>query len=196
MKRLFDFIVSLFSMVLLFPLGILISICIILDSKGPIFFKQVRVGKNSKTFKIFKFRTMIVDAEKEGLQLTVGQDPRITRVGYILRKYKIDELPQIINVLFGEMSFVGPRPEVPRYVELYTEEQKTVLTVRPGITDLASIEFINENEILNKSENPEQLYINEVLPKKLELNKKYVEKSNLSYDIKIIFKTLIKIVSK
>lgn len=180
---------------MLFPLFVILSILIVLDSKGGIFYRQVRVGKNNKDFKILKFRTMYSDSDKKGL-LTIGnKDNRITRSGYYLRKYKLDELPQLFNVLKGEMSFVGPRPEVRKYVDLYDETQKKVLQVKPGITDYASIEYRNENEILSKSNNPEQTYINEIMPAKLKLNLKYIEDQSLLTDIKIIIKTIIKIVS-
>ena len=170
-----------------------ISALIKLGSKGPIFFKQVRVGKDGKEFKIFKFRTMITDAETKGLQLTVGKDPRITSIGHILRKYKLDELPQLINIIKGDMSFVGPRPEVPKYVSMYNEEQKKVLQVKPGITDVASLEYINENELLKDALNPEKMYIEKIMPAKLELNYKYIQNQSLFLDIKIIFQTIFKI---
>lgn len=193
-KITFDKLVSLLGIIILLPLLIIISILIKLDSKGPIIFKQVRVGKNEKIFEIYKFRTMVTDAERLGKQITVGHDPRITRVGYFLRKFKLDELPQLLNVLKGDMSFVGPRPEVPRYTQLYNEEQKKVLTVRPGITDYASIKYRNENEILAKSEDPEKTYIEVIMPDKLKLNLKYIEEQSLWLDIKIIFMTLYKII--
>lgn len=160
----------------------------------PIFYLQTRVGKNGKDFKLFKFRTMGKDADKKGLLTVGGRDPRVTKIGYYLRKYKLDELPQLFNVLFGSMSLVGPRPEVRKFVDMYTEEQQQVLSVKPGITDFASLEFIKENEILAKSSNPEETYINEVMPQKLTLNQKYIQQQSFLVDIKIIFNTLLKIV--
>lgn len=193
-KRTFDIISSTIGLIILSPIFILISLCIKLDSKGTIFFKQVRVGKNKKIFKIYKFRTMVTDAEKIGKQITVGNDCRITKVGKFIRKYKIDELPQLINVLKGEMSLVGPRPEVPRYVELYDKYQEQILLVQPGITDYASIEFRNENDILGKSSNPEETYIKDIMPTKIELNLKYIKNISLYEDFKLIIKTLKAIV--
>lgn len=166
-----------------------------LDSRGGIFYRQVRVGKNNKDFFLLKFRTMQSGADKKGL-LTVGsKDSRVTRVGYYLRKYKLDELPQLFNVLFGGMSLVGPRPEVRKYVDLYNQEQQQVLSVKPGITDYASIEYSNENEILAKAENPEQTYITEIMPHKLLLNLKYIHEQGFITDVKIIFRTIGKIIS-
>lgn len=192
-KRLFDIIASFFGLVILSPMFIIIAICIKIDSKGPVFFKQKRVGKNKKIFEIYKFRTMVTDAEKLGKQITVGNDTRITRVGNFIRKCKLDELPQLINVLKGEMSLVGPRPEVPRYVDLYDEYQEQILLVQPGITDYASIEYRNENDILGKSNNPEDTYIQEVMPAKIELNMKYIKNISLIEDIKLIFSTIVAI---
>ncbi|OQX98187.1 MAG: glycosyl transferase [Bacteroidetes bacterium 4572_128] len=190
MKRLFDLFFSFFGLLFLIPLFIIISLLIILDSKGGIFFLQIRVGKNNKDFKILKFRTMKTNSEKKGL-LTVGaKDNRITKIGYFLRKYKLDELPQLINVLIGDMSIVGPRPEVRKYVNLYNEKQMKVLNVRSGITDYASIKYANENEILGKEKNPEKKYINEIMPEKLEINLKYIKEMSLTTDIKIIIKTI------
>jgi lipopolysaccharide/colanic/teichoic acid biosynthesis glycosyltransferase len=194
LKRIFDILVSFVGLVILSPLFIVLAIVIVSDSKGSVFFKQTRVGRNGVPFKIYKFRTMIEDAEAKGMQLTVGDDSRITNVGTFLRKTKIDELPQLINVFKGEMSFVGPRPEVPKYVELYTEDQRQVLMVRPGITDLASIEYRNESELLATADNPEKVYIEEVMPRKIELNKKYIENISLCGDIRVIFKTLASLV--
>lgn len=193
-KRIFDFTVSLIGIVIVSPILLVISILIKLDSKGPILFKQIRVGKNGKPFKIFKFRTMVVDAEKKGMQITVGRDSRITKSGHVLRKTKLDELPQLFNVLTGEMSFVGPRPEVPRYVEMYDENQKSILKVRPGITDLASIEYRNENDLLAKSLDPEATYINEIMPKKIELNIEYLKNMSVLYDIKLIIRTVLVVI--
>lgn len=191
-KRIFDFFVSLLGIIVLSPILIAVSIAIKLDSKGNILFLQKRVGKDGVPFSIYKFRTMVTDAEKFGKQITVGKDSRITKTGAFLRKYKIDELPQLFNVLKGDMSLVGPRPEVPKYVELYTKEEKEVLKVRPGITDLASLRYKDENEILGKVENPEEYYINVIMKDKLKLNLEYIEKSNLFFDISLIIKTVIK----
>jgi glycosyltransferase len=171
---------------------IIIAILIKLDSKGPIFFKQVRVTKNGREFKIFKYRTMRVGSDKFS-QITVGKDSRITKVGDFLRKYKLDEIPQLINVLIGDMSLVGPRPEVPKYVALYTEEQREILKVRAGITDYASIEFSNENDILANETDPEKAYIEKIMPRKIELNKKYLSEISVMTDIKIILLTIKKI---
>ncbi|WP_339064243.1 sugar transferase [Tepidibacillus marianensis] len=175
------------------PFFLMIYIWIKLDSKGPAIFKQTRIGKNGKGFQIFKFRTMVVDAEKLGKQITVGNDKRITQSGHFLRKSKLDELPQLFNVLIGDMSFVGPRPEVPRYTSMYNGEQRKVLNVRPGVTDYASIKYRDENEILAQSKNPEQTYIEQIMIDKLKLNMKYIEEMSLWNDIKIIFQTLKKI---
>ena len=193
MKRLFDITVSLFGIILLSPVLLFVSIWIKLDSKGSVFFRQSRVGRHNVDFKIFKFRTMYVDADKHGLITVGGRDNRITRAGYYIRKYKIDEIPQLINVLTGEMSLVGPRPEVRKYVDLYTPEQIKVLSVRPGITDLASIKYRNENEILGKVENPEEYYKNVILQDKLKINLEYIEKRGFCFDLKLIFKTIFSI---
>ena len=171
---------------------IIIAILIKLDSKGPVFFKQVRVTKNGREFKIFKYRTMRVGSDKYS-QITVGKDSRITKVGDFLRKYKLDEIPQLINVLIGDMSLVGPRPEVPKYIALYTEEQREILKVRAGITDYASIEFSNENDILANEVDPEKAYIEKIMPRKIELNKKYLSEISVMTDIKIILLTIKKI---
>lgn len=160
----------------------------------PLFYLQTRVGKNGTDFRLFKFRTMHLNADKKGLLTVGGRDPRVTSIGYYLRKYKLDELPQLFNVLFGTMSLVGPRPEVRKYVDLYNKEQQSVLSVKPGITDFASIEFINENDLLAKSLNPEETYINEIMPAKLALNLKYIEQEGLLVDVKIIINTILKIV--
>src|SRR5690554_5736338 len=195
MKRIFDLLFSFLGLVILSPFLLVIEILIVIDSKGDIFYLQQTVGKDNKDFNIFKFRTMRPNSDKQGL-LTVGaKDSRITKIGVFLRKYKIDELPQLINILIGNISFVEPRPEVRKYVDLYNSEQKKVLTVKPGITDYASIEYSNENELLARSENPEKTYIEEIMPAKLELNLKYIKEASLLTDIKIIFKTFAKIVS-
>ena len=192
LKRIFDIISSLFGLILLSPFMIIIAILIKFDSKGSIFFKQVRVTKNGREFKIFKYRTMRVGSDKYS-QITVGKDSRITKVGDFLRKYKLDEIPQLINVLIGDMSLVGPRPEVPKYVALYTEEQREILKVRAGITDYASIEFSNENDILANEADPEKAYIEKIMPRKIELNKKYLSEISVMTDIKIILLTIKKI---
>lgn len=191
-KRIFDFLLSLFGIIILSPIFIIVSIAIKLDSKGSILFLQKRVGRYGKEFNIYKFRTMVTDAEKLGKQITVGKDNRITRVGAFLRKFKIDELPQLFNVLKGDMSLVGPRPEVPKYVALYNEEQRKVLDIRPGITDMASLRYKDENDILGKVDNPEEYYINVIMKDKLNLNLEYIEKSNVFFDIYLIIKTIIK----
>lgn len=192
-KRLFDFTASLIGLMILSPLLVLVSILIILDSKGPIFYYQTRVGRHNKDFKLVKFRTMRPNADKSGLLTISSRDNRITQIGYYLRKYKIDELPQLINVLIGDMSLVGPRPEVRKYVNIYTKEQLKVLTVKPGITDLASIRYSDENVLLGNQANPEKFYIETVLQDKLNLNLEYVKNNSFYNDIKIILSTIIKI---
>jgi lipopolysaccharide/colanic/teichoic acid biosynthesis glycosyltransferase len=193
MKRIFDVISSGIGLIVLLPIFLIISVFIIFDSKGGIFYKQKRVGKYEKQFFLYKFRTMYSNSDKKGL-LTIGaKDRRITKIGYYLRKYKLDELPQLINVFIGNMSLVGPRPEVQRYVDLYSHEQKKVLTLKPGITDYASLKYSNENEILAQFENAEKAYIERIMPDKLKINLVYVQKNNLGIDIKIIFLTIIKI---
>ena len=192
--RFFDFILSLVGLVVLAPIFIVLAIWIKTDSKGPVFYKQVRVGKNGKDFGLFKFRSMVVDADKKGLITVGGRDPRITRSGYFIRKYKLDELPQLINVLVGDMSLVGPRPEVRKYVELYDDEQNKVLSVKPGITDYASIEYMDENEILGKSTDPEKTYIEEIMPEKIKYNMKYIKNRSLIEYFKMIFLTVLKII--
>ncbi|MFM2227722.1 MAG: putative undecaprenyl-phosphate galactose phosphotransferase [Bacteroidota bacterium] len=190
MKRLFDILFSATLILVLFPLGIVVSIWIVLDDFGSPFFIQQRVGLNGKNFGLLKFRSMRKNAESKG-QLTVGmKDNRITRSGYFIRKYKIDELPQLVNVFLGEMSVVGPRPEVPKYVLLYNEEQQNVLSIKPGITDFASIEYVRENELLSQSTNPEKTYIEEIMPAKLSLNLKYVREQSFLTDMKIILQTI------
>lgn len=193
LKRGFDFIASTIGFILISPALLIISILIKLTSEGPVLFKQKRVGRYGKEFNILKFRTMVVNAEKLGKQITVGNDSRITKIGAFLRKYKLDELPQLINVIKGDMSLIGPRPEVPKYVALYNENQRKVLDVRPGITDYASIEYRDENSILAKVNNPEEYYINVIMPHKIDLNMKYIEKNNILIDIDIIFKTIFNI---
>ncbi|MDP2386181.1 MAG: sugar transferase [Bacteroidota bacterium] len=195
LKRSFDIISSFIGLLVLLPFFLIISILIILDSRGGIFYRQVRVGKNNIDFKLFKFRTMASGSDKKGLLTVGGRDSRITKIGYYLRKYKLDELPQLLNVFFGDMSLVGPRPEVRKYVDMYNTEQKKVLNVKPGITDYASIEYSNENELLATSSDPEKTYIEEVMPAKLWLNQKYISEQGLLTDIRIIFRTIAKIVS-
>jgi len=192
-KRVFDLISSSIGIILLLPFLIVISIIIKITSKGPVIYKQVRVGRNGKNFRIYKFRTMIVGADKSNQLITVGNDSRVTKFGKILRKFKLDEFPQLFNVLLGTMSIVGPRPEVPKYVDMYSENQKKVLLLKPGITDYASIEYRDESNILSKSSTPEVTYINEIMPRKIQLNMIYANKVSLFEDIKIIFMTLIKI---
>ncbi|EIF2086634.1 sugar transferase [Clostridium perfringens] len=195
-KRMFDLFFSLIGIIITIPIFILVSIMIKLTSKGPIIFKQERVGKNKKIFYIYKFRTMTdCDDRASDRQVTVINDQRITRIGRILRKYKIDELPQLYNVLKGDMSFVGPRPEVKKYVKFYEEEYDEILKIKPGITDLASIEYIDENTIISKYSDPEKIYIEEVLPKKLMLNKRYIEEMSIKNDILLILKTIKKIIN-
>lgn len=193
LKRSFDIFSSGLGLLLILPLLLVISIAIALSSKGGVFYRQRRVGLNGRPFDILKFRTMYVDSDRSGL-LTVGdRDPRVTPIGYYLRKSKLDELPQLLNVLKGEMSVVGPRPEVPKYVALYSMEDRIVLSTRPGITDYASIYYRNENEILKIAENPEEKYIVDIMPVKLKLNKKYIDEKSLLVDLKIIFLTLFSI---
>lgn len=196
MKRLFDVISSLLVLVIFSPFFLLISALIVVDSPGGVLFRQKRIGKGGRQFNLYKFRSMYCDAEKKG-QLTVGgRDSRITRVGYWLRKYKLDEYPQLINVLKADMSVVGPRPEVPKYTSLYNEEQKEVLSVSPGLTDYASLEYIDENRLLGKAEDPETTYIKQIMPDKLELNLRYLKKRSFTVDLKIIFSTIGKIYEK
>jgi len=194
LKRLFELTFAFISIILLIPIFIIISVLIVADSKGGIFYKQMRVGKNGKGFYLYKFRSMQKNADKNGLLITGRYDSRITKVGHFIRKYKIDELPQLMNVLLGDMNLVGPRPEVSKYVDLYNEEQKKVLLVKPGITDYASIEYSNENVLLSTAMNPEQTYINYIMPAKLKLNLKYIEEQSLIIDLKIIWNTILKII--
>lgn len=189
MKRLFDVFLSLVGLLILLPLFLVIAVFIFIDSRGGVFYLQERTGRNFTLFKVVKFRTMKTDSFAKGA-LTVGsRDSRITKVGYYLRKYKLDELPQLFNVLKGDMSFVGPRPEVKKYTDLYSPEQRKVLAVRPGITDYASIKFRNENDLLSDSDDPENLYISEIMPEKLLLNIKYINDNSIFKDIEIIFNT-------
>lgn len=189
MKRLFDTVFSIFGLVFLAPILLLIVLLLLATLNGTVIYKQVRVGRNNKDFKIFKFRTMHVNADKLGLLSVGNRDPRITQIGYYLRKFKLDELPQLLNVLKGDMSFVGPRPEVRKYVNFYNQKQMNVFKVRPGITDLASIEFRNESELLSNQEDPDSYYVNVIMPKKLQTNLDYLEKRTLIKDVGVIVKT-------
>ena len=194
MIHFFDILLSGIGLIILSPIFLTLSIWIKLDSEGPVFYKQKRVGKDNVDFLLYKFRSMITDADKKGLLITVGgKDPRVTKSGYFIRKYKLDELPQLINVVWGDMSLVGPRPEVRKYVELYNDEQRKVLTVKPGITDYASIEYIDENKILGESEDPEKTYIEIIMPEKIRHNMKYINNKSLKEYFKIIFFTFMKI---
>lgn len=193
LKRFLDILSSSVVLLVLLPVWLVIALLIVTESKGGVFYKQVRVGKDNRDFFLYKFRTMRVGSDQKGL-LTVGErDNRITRVGYFLRKYKIDEFPQLLNVIKGDMSIVGPRPEVRKYVDLYTPEQMKVLSVRPGLTDLASIKYVHENEVLAASDNPEKTYIDEVMPAKLDLNLQYIANQSLMGDIRLIFNTFLAI---
>lgn len=196
MKRLFDIFASGLGLLFLSPLFLVLAIWIKLDSPGPVFYRQVRVGRHNKDFRIYKFRSMKVGADKQGLITVGGHDPRITRSGYFIRKYKLDEFPQLINVFVGDMSLVGPRPEVRKYVDMYTPEQMHVLDVRPGVTSLASIRYRNENELLDKAEDPDQFYTDVVMQDKLAIDLEYVRNASFWYDIKLIFQTFWEIVSK
>ncbi len=196
MKRLFDVMASGLGLLVLFPLFLFVALWIKLDSPGPVFYRQVRVGRHNKDFRIFKFRSMRVGADKGSLVTIGGRDPRVTRSGYIIRKFKIDELPQLINVFVGDMSLVGPRPEVRHYVDYWTPEQMHVLDVRPGITDPASIKFRNENELMEKADNPECYYINVIMQEKIKLYIEYVRNNSFWYDIKLIFRTFVVIVTE
>ncbi|MEE0909773.1 MAG: sugar transferase [Bacteroidales bacterium] len=190
MKRLFDVVCSFFGLLVLSPLFVFLSLWVGLGSKGGVFYKQKRVGRFNKDFTLYKFRSMRVGADKKGLLTIGGKDSRVTKAGFFIRKYKLDELPQLLNVLKGDMSFVGPRPEVRKYVDMYTERQLKVLDVRPGITDLASIKYRNENDLLAAADNPEQYYIDVVMQDKLALNLQYIETRSFFGDIKLIFRTI------
>ena len=196
MKRLFDILVSGIGLICLSPLLLIVAIWIKLDSPGPVFYRQVRVGRYNKDFRIFKFRSMRIGSDKGSLVTIGGRDPRITRSGYFIRKFKIDELPQLINVLIGDMSLVGPRPEVRHYVNYWTVEQMHVLDVRPGITDPASIKYRNENELLAQAEDPEKYYIEVIMQEKIKLYLEYTEKSSFWYDIKLIIQTFRVIITE
>ncbi len=193
-KRIFDITLSLILLSIFFPFGLLISVWILIESSGGVFYKQARIGQKGIPFKMFKFRSMRQNSDKFG-QLTVGmRDPRITRSGYFIRKYKLDEFPQFINVLKGDMSIVGPRPEVKEFVDLYTDEQRKILNVKPGITDYASLEYFKENELLGLSDDPRKTYVEEIMPAKIELNMKYIQHPGLLNDIQIMWRTFLKIV--
>lgn len=189
LKRTFDILASAAGLLLLSPLFLVVALWIKCDSRGPVFYRQTRVGRGNKDFRLFKFRSMYVDSDKKGLLTVGGRDSRVTKSGYFIRKYKIDELPQLINVFTGDMSFVGPRPEVRRYVDLYTAEQLHVLDVRPGITDRASVKYRNENDLLAMAEDPEEYYVRVIMPDKLAINLGYVAHHSLWSDIGIIFST-------
>ena len=195
-KRCFDMVFSLIGLMLLTPLLLLISFIIIIDSKGPVFFIQGRVGKNNKDFNIYKFRTMRIQSESKGLLTLGNHDFRITQVGYFLRRYKIDEFPQLLNILKGDMSFVGPRPELRYYVNFYSEDDLRIFEVRPGITGLASLKYRNEVELLKAAENPEEFFIKTIIPDKLKYNKAYIKRRNFFFDLKLIFITIVKVVTK
>jgi len=194
--RLLDIVFSILGLIILLPLGLLISLAVLVDDGWPVFYVQERIGKGGKPFGFVKFRTMYRDADKRGLLTVGGKDPRVTKVGYWLRKYKLDEIPQLIHVLTGQMSFVGPRPEVKKYVDLYTAEQQKVLMVKPGITDLASVRYIDENKLLAEAEDPEKMYIREIMPAKIRLNMEYIENKSVWMYLKIIFLTLASLVNK
>jgi lipopolysaccharide/colanic/teichoic acid biosynthesis glycosyltransferase len=194
MKRTVDICISLLILVLFLPFGLLLMLFISLESAGGVFYLQERVGRNGQLFKLIKFRSMRPNADK-GSQITIGnRDPRITRTGYFIRRFKLDEFPQFINVIKGDMSIVGPRPEVPHYVKLYTTEQKKVLAVKPGITDYASLAYFNENEILAKAVDPQKVYLEQIMPAKIELNQRYLSDPSLLKDFKIIWLTALKII--
>ena len=196
MKRLFDVIASGLGLIVLSPFFLILAIWIKCDSKGPVFYRQVRVGRWNKDFRIYKFRSMRVGADKGSLVTIGGHDPRVTRSGYFIRKFKFDELPQLINVFIGDMSLVGPRPEVRHYVDYWTPEQMHVLDVRPGITDPASIKFRNENELMEQADDPEKYYIEVIMQEKIKLYLEYVEKHSFGYDLCLIAKTFWVIVKE
>ena len=196
LKRLFDIIASSIGLVILSPVFLLLALWIKCDSKGSVFYRQVRVGRGHKDFHLFKFRSMRTGSDRLGLITVGGRDPRVTRSGYYIRKYKLDELPQLINVFIGDMSLVGPRPEVRRYVDLYTPEQMRVLEARPGITSLASIRYRNENDLLASSDNPNRTYIEQIMPDKVAIDLGYVENATFANDIKIIFRTFAEIIKR
>lgn len=190
MIRFFDILFSFLGILFLFPVFLFLYIDIRLESKGGGFYKQLRVGRNGKDFYVYKFRSMRIGSDRQGLITVGGRDPRITRIGYFIRKYKLDELPQLFNVLKGDMSLVGPRPEVRKYVDLYTDEQRKVLSVRPGITDYASIEYVDENTILGQAEDADKVYVEQIMPDKIHYNMKYIEHRSVMEYFKIIFLTI------
>ena len=193
MQRFIDVLAGGFGLLILSPLFLILAVWIKLDSRGPVFYRQIRIGKDGRDFKLYKFRSMRTGSDKKGL-ITVGEkDPRVTGSGYFIRKYKLDELPQLINVVIGDMSLVGPRPEVKRYVDLYTPEQRRVLSVKPGITDYASIEYMDENVILGNAKDPDKEYVERIMPAKIELNMKYINNPSLTEYFKIIFLTIFKV---
>ena len=195
MKRIFDIVISIIILAVFLPLGIVISCWIAFESRGGVFYRQERIGKNGIPFIMLKFRSMVVNSDQKG-KLTVGMaDPRITRSGRFIRKFKLDEFPQFLNVIKGEMSIVGPRPEVKEFVDLYSDDQRQVLNVKPGITDYASIAYFEENKLLGNAENPKEIYINIIMPAKLELNKKYIQSPTLATDLKIMWATFKKMLS-
>ena len=196
LKRTFDVLASGLGLIVLSPLFVVLAIWIKADSKGPVFYQQVRVGRHNRDFRLYKFRSMRPDSDKKGLITVGGHDPRVTRSGYYIRKYKLDELPQLINVFLGDMSLVGPRPEVRKYVDMYTPEQMRVLDVRPGITSLASIRYRNENDILAKASDPDRAYVTQVMPDKIAIDLEYVPKASLLTDIRLIFMTFKEIIVK
>ena len=194
LKRVFDVIVSLILLIILLPVFIILGIAIKIDSKGPVFFRQERITQYGRTFKIFKFRTMVNNAEKLGTQVTIGNDSRITRVGSFIRNYRLDEISQLLNILTGDMTFVGTRPEVKKYVDYYTKEMMVTLLLPAGVTSLASIYYKDEAELLEKSENPDKTYIEEILPEKMKYNLQSIEKFNFIEDIKIMFMTALAVI--
>lgn len=196
LKRTFDVVASGLGLIVLSPLFVVLAIWIKADSRGPVFYRQVRVGRHNRDFRLYKFRSMRPDSDKKGLITVGGHDPRVTRSGYYIRKYKLDELPQLINVFLGDMSLVGPRPEVRKYVDMYTPEQMRVLDVRPGITSLASIRYRNENDILAKASDPDRAYVTQVMPDKIAIDLEYVPKASLLTDIQLIFMTFKEIIVK
>ncbi len=189
-KRAFDLFWSLLGLAVLSPFLAATALAVKLEDGGPVFFRQMRVGRGGRAFRIWKFRTMVVDAEARGRAITVGADPRITRTGRFLRASKLDELPQLLNVVTGEMSLVGPRPEVPRYVDLYTDDQRSILGLRPGITDLASIKYRNESELLARAADPDAAYVREILPDKIRINQAYAARAGIGADVLVILATL------
>ncbi|MGB5420395.1 sugar transferase [Algibacter sp.] len=196
LKRLFDVVLSIIGLILIFPVLLIISILIKMDSKGPVLFIQGRVGKNNKDFNIYKFRTMRMESNKKGLLTLGNNDSRITKIGYFLRRYKIDEFPQLINILKGDMSFVGPRPELRYYVNFYNEDDMKIFQVRPGITGLASLKYRNEVELLKAAKDPEEYFIKTIIPDKLKFNKEYIKRRNFFFDLKLIGLTIIKVITK